>query len=156
MKPSVALVKKTIYHLADFGEITSQTIEATLEGLATRYPKDVCEAVFEYKITCETYKPRKKVTAPDIVSIDSTPSRRHRTSRLQERSDVRREFIHLAGNYQKQIIERWTCNDPNCSNHNNTCYVDPVSQCHYKLTVAHHKTLGNAIPAGDATLLAFY
>jgi len=79
LKPLVAYVKRTIHHLADFSEITSQTIEATLEGLATWYPKDVIEAVFEYKITCKTYKSRKKVAPPDITPINSTPLRRHHT-----------------------------------------------------------------------------
>ena len=99
LKPSVAYVKRTIHHLADFDEITSQTIKAILEGLTTQYPKDVIEAVFKYKISCETYKSRKKVAPPDIAPIDSTPSRRHRTSRLQEQSDIRHEFIYLAGTY---------------------------------------------------------
>ena len=34
-KLSVAYIKRTIYYLADFSKITSQTIKAILEGLVT-------------------------------------------------------------------------------------------------------------------------
>ena len=72
LKTLVFYIKRTIHHLADFSKITSQTIKATLEGLATRYLKDVIKAVFKYKITCKIYKLRKKVAPPDTTPIDST------------------------------------------------------------------------------------
>ena len=99
IKPLIAYIKKIIYYLANFGEITSQTIKAILEGLTTQYLKDVIKAIFKYKITYEIYKLKKKIATPDIISIDSTLLRRHRTLRLQEQLDIRREFIYLAGNY---------------------------------------------------------
>lgn len=82
-----------------------------------------------------------------------TGGRRTRTTMLVEQNEARVEAIRNAGHFQRQLMERWRCNDDNCTNRHNFCFPDPDDKSkHYNITAPQHDSWANAISRGDATL----
>ena len=89
-----------------------------------------------------------------FVPPDVSPGKNGRVSRLQEQHQVRVETLRTVGDFQGQLMERYRCQEDNCTNRNNFCFVDPVERTkHYNMTVAQQEAWASAMSRGEATLL---
>lgn len=93
----------------------------------------------------------------DVLSSSPPPQperkRISRGDRLQEQHATRLDAIRIAGDFQKQLMERWRCREENCTNKNNYCFIEPTdSTRHYNITAAQHEMWANSIGTGEATV----
>jgi hypothetical protein len=92
-------------------------------------------------------------SSPPATSAPAKESRKSRTSYLQEQNDARVQAIQNAGDFQRQLIERWRCIDNNCTNRNNFCFPDPQDRSkHYNITAPQHESWASAISRSEATI----
>jgi hypothetical protein len=83
-----------------------------------------------------------------------TGGRRTRTTMLVEQNKARVKAIRNAGYFQRQLMERWRCNDDNYTNRHNFCFPDLDDKIkHYNITAPQHDSWANAISRGEATLV---
>ncbi|OJD20631.1 hypothetical protein ACJ73_08033 [Blastomyces percursus] len=100
----------------------------------------------------------KKSRSTREVNIPSSPpipssNQSARTSQLLQQNSTRLDAIRNAGEFQRQLMDRFRCRQQSCTNQNNYCYPDPVdTSLHYNITVPQHESWANAISSGDATL----
>ncbi|KAK9245691.1 hypothetical protein V1506DRAFT_537665, partial [Lipomyces tetrasporus] len=65
----------------------------------------------------------------------------------------RLDAIRIAGDFQRQLMERWRCRDDNCTNKNNFCFPEPTDPSrHYNITAPQHEMWSNSIASGEATI----
>ena len=83
----------------------------------------------------------KQSNPPDILldatessTIITTPTgRRTRTHQLLERQRDQGEILINAGDFDRQLVNRWVGHDARCTNQNNFCFVDEDG-LHYNLS----------------------
>ena len=76
-----------------------------------------------------------------------------RTSYLQAQADVRLEKLQIAGDHDRQLVDRYHCHSKNCSNRGNFCYVPGgLTGPHYNITHVQMETWASAIGRADATI----
>lgn len=167
IKHSSGRGKATYHDFEDFDTANSEHILNILEKHHSRHRTGMVELHFEVLVDCEALsKAPKRPLQPgppsDIPSSDITSSpppiprkkqSNSRTHRLQEQHATRLDTIRVAGNFQRQLMDRWCCNEPNCTNKDNFCFPEPLDRTkHYNITAPQHETWSNAISSGEATI----
>ncbi|KKA22226.1 hypothetical protein T310_3744 [Rasamsonia emersonii CBS 393.64] len=157
------------HDIDDFTNAEAEQILALLDRQHKTFPRSQIQLHFEIKVVCEALQgnkkksrqssqPPKQSTTDEASSpISSSPpvasTRSNRTGRLLEQHSRRLESIRIAGDFQRQLMERYRCLDDNCTNKNNYCFPDPTDpNLHYNITAAQHEMWANSIASGEATL----
>ena len=166
-----------VQDIADFSAIETDRILKIIDTTRGEHPRSALYVLFEVKIDCNalTEKKKKKQETPKPVSAStvnnagsapSSPlattarSRSSRTSRLLDEQTVRQssrtaalEKIGTAGEFQRELMQKYRCIDQNCTNYNNYCYFDPRQpRQHFNITARQHESWANSISSGQATL----
>ena len=71
-------------------------------------------------------RPHRKTLSSDPID-ESAPQPRRRittTDRRLDQARERAEALHAAGNWDKDIVDRWQCRDSHYHNKNGWCFVD--------------------------------
>ena len=98
----------------------------------------------------------KQSNPPDILldatessTIITTPTgRRTRTHQLLERQRDQGEILINAGEFDRQLVNRWVCHAARCTNQNNFCFVDEDG-LHYDLSHTLQRDWAKALARGD-------
>lgn len=146
-------------HLNTFGEEEAADLEAIYHQYALRFRREILQGTFELWIQCSTYQAKKKavlsnkdIPSEDILPTDATPSKRKTcTSRLEDQNAIRMESLQRAGDYQKELYNRWQCTSKQCNNRKGVCFIDPYNNQHYRVGVGKHEAWSIAITRGEAT-----
>jgi hypothetical protein len=156
----------------DFEEFTHQEGDQIMEIMdqhRTNFRKGELLLIFEISTeadktalaTVAAATQQKRARRPvdvdsDILSSSPPPQpekkRLNRGERLQEQHTARLDTIRAAGDFQRQLMDRWRCREENCTNKNNYCFINPANHSHYNITVPQHETWANAISSNEATL----
>ena len=76
-----------------------------------------------------------------------------RQTKLQEQHATRLDALRLAGDFHRQLADRYQCRKENCTNHDNYCYLDPLDiSKHYSITHVQQEQWARAISQGEATI----
>jgi hypothetical protein len=90
---------------------------------------------------------------PSSPPIVQEKKKKNRTSALEAQQAVRLDKIQLAGDFEKQLVDRLVCRDKDCTNQDNFCWPDPINpKSHFAVTAPQQKSWAQAISTGDATL----
>ena len=61
------------------------------------------------------------------------------------------ELLQRAGDYQKELYDRWQYASKQCNNHKGVCFVDLYNNQHYRVGVGEYKAWSITITRGKAT-----
>jgi hypothetical protein len=153
----------------DFSITETLKVLDLIDNKREAHPGTALCVLFEIKVACEALISKKKRTAistaqqpQDPISIPSSPpvlptqTRSTRTTQLLEEAairEARRDRILTAGDFQRQLMQKYQCNDRNCTNYNNFCFPDPMDNTqHYNILATQHELWANRIASGGATI----
>lgn len=152
----------THHDFDDFDTANGSHILSIIDKHHSRHRTGMIEAHFDINVQCDAILPtpkRSRQPEPPSSDIPSSPpsfppkKRQNRSSRLQEQHSTRLDTIRVAGNFQRQLMDRWRCHDPNCTNKDNYCFPDPTERTkHFNITAVQHEAWANAISNGEATI----
>ena len=60
------------------------------------------------------------------------------------------ESLQRAGDYQKELYNRWQCTSKQCNNCKGVCFIDPYNNQHYRVSISEHKAWSIAITYNKA------
>ena len=98
-------------------------------------------------------RPHRETLSSDPVE-ESAPQSRRRITTTDKRVDQAREraeALHAAGNFDKDIVDRWQCRDSHCRNENGWCFVDFAGK-HYDISHDEQLIWAKAIANGQANV----
>ncbi|KAK9321415.1 hypothetical protein V1517DRAFT_308962 [Lipomyces orientalis] len=100
---------------------------------------------------------KQKRPKDDTDKVSSSPppqpEKKRRGDHLRDQHTARLDAIRIAGDFQRQLMERWRCRDDNCTNKNNFCFPEPTDPSrHYNSTAPQHEMWSNSIARGEATI----
>ncbi|EED19013.1 hypothetical protein TSTA_023480 [Talaromyces stipitatus ATCC 10500] len=153
----------------DFSITETLKVLDLIDNKREAHPGTALCVLFEIKVACEALISKKKRTAistaqqpQDPISIPSSPPvlptqiRSTRTTQLLEEAairEARQDRILTAGDFQRQLMQKYQCNDRNCTNYNNFYFPDPMDNTqHYNILATQHELWANRIASGGATI----
>ena len=101
----------------------------------------------------QSKRPYRETLSSDPID-ESAPQSRRRITTTDKRLDQAREraeALHAAGNWDKDIIDRWQCRDSHCRNENGFCFVDFAGK-HYDISHKEQLIWAKAIANGQANV----
>lgn len=154
------------YH--DLEELTLQSVEEVLElieKLRGQFRKGNMVMTFEINIKFDPKAANRAYgrdledsgledvsSSPPVATLSRTP-RKTRSTHLQEQNEARVRAIQNAGDFQRQLMDCWRCEDSNCTNRHNFCFPDPQERSkHYNITSPQHESWAGAISRDEATI----
>ncbi|KAK9364299.1 hypothetical protein V1509DRAFT_613601, partial [Lipomyces kononenkoae] len=143
----------------DFNDFSLSEAERILEIVdehRANFRKGKLMITFEISAVKEAPAKQKR-SADDADTVSSSPpappEKKRRGDRLQDQHTARLDAIRIAGDFQRQLMERWRCRDENCTNKNNFCFPEPSEPSrHYNITAPQHEMWSNSIASGEATI----
>ncbi|KAK9365656.1 hypothetical protein V1509DRAFT_649410 [Lipomyces kononenkoae] len=100
-------------------------------------------------------KQKRSADGADTISSSplAPPEKKRPGDRLQDQHTARLDAIRIAGDFQRQLMERWRCRDDNCANKNNFCFPEPADPSrHYNITAPQREMWSNSIASALATI----
>ncbi|KAH0541586.1 hypothetical protein FGG08_003934 [Glutinoglossum americanum] len=167
-----AATRKTaqkVHDLNDFGLIEANRILEMVEAAREQHPRSKIALTVEIRASTTTlaskpHPPKRKALEIDEEASSPIPSsppivqekkKKCRTSILEAQQAVRLDRIQLAGDFERQLVDRLVCKDKDCTNQDNFCWPDPMNpKSHFAVTAPQQKSWAQAISTGDATLSA--
>jgi hypothetical protein len=156
-----------VHDLDDFGLIEAGRILEMVEAAREQHPRSKIALTIEIRAstTVLAYKsrpPKRKALETDEDASSPIPSsppiaqekkKKSRTSMLEAQQAICLDKIQLAGDFERQLVDRLVCRDKDCTNQNNFCWPDPMNpKSHFAVTAPQQKSWAQAISTGDATL----
>ena len=155
---SIVVIIKAIHSRArnvhqtidNYTEIEWEKVLIVIDDESRKWKPDIT-----IKIEISMEEP-KQSNPPDILldatessTIITTPTdRRTRTHQLLERQRDQGEILINAGDFDRQLVNRWVCHDDRCTNQNNFCFVDEDG-LHYDLSHTLQRVWAKALARGD-------
>ena len=138
---TVKAAKTVRYHdLEDFGLREIEPVNQLVRSVHEQHPRSKVDLTLEVRVKIVSLEESRRRKAGVITAREpgdkassafgSSPpqplakKQSQRTTQRQAESDVRLAQIQLAGNFEKQLVDRYRCVDRSCTNHDNFCFVD--------------------------------
>ena len=158
-----------IHDLDDFSLRETERVLGMVNAAHDQHPRSKIAVTIEVKLTVELSKPKSKPNplkrkAPDTDPENSSPipssppviaekKRSNRTSKLAEQQAIRLDKIAQAGDFERQLTDKYICRDKGCVNRDGYCYPDHRNpQSHFSITAAQQKTWALCISKGESAL----
>ena len=117
------------------------TVKIEISAMATAPPK------------AQSKRPYRETLSSDPIDESAPQSRRRitTTDRRLDQARERAEALHAAGNWDKDIIDRWQCKDSHCRNENGFYFVDFAGK-HYDISHEEQLVWAKAIANSQANV----
>ena len=154
-----------VHDLEDFSIEEADRVLSMADAAREQHPRSKILLLLEIRLAdLPKTRPSKRSrpetdpenSSPPPSSPPVRPAKKpgHRTSKLAEQQAVRLDKIALAGDFERQLMDKWTCRSKECTNHEGLCYPDPLDRLiHYAISAVSQKSWATAISAGECTLL---
>lgn len=96
----------------------------------------------------QSKRPYQETLSSDHVEESASRRRVTTTDKRLDQARARAEALHAAGNWDKDIIDRWQCRDSHCRNENGWCFVDFAGK-HYDISHDEQLMWSKAIANGQ-------
>jgi hypothetical protein len=156
-----------MHDLEDFSLGETNRVLGLINAAHEQHPRSKIAITIEIKASVSISKAKSnshKRKAPDTDLENSSPipssppvsaekKKSNRTSKLAEQQAIRLDKIAQAGDFERQLADKWICRDKGCTNQDAYCFPDPQdSRTHYSITAVQQKSWAQAISAGECTL----
>ena len=156
-----------MHDLEDFSLGETNRVLGLINAAHEQHPRSKIAVTIEIKASVSISKAKSnshKRKAPDTDLENSSPipssppvsaekKKSNRTSKLAEQQAIRLDKIAQAGDFERQLADKWICRDKGCTNQDAYCFPDPQdSRTHYSIISVQQKSWAQAISAGECTL----
>ena len=159
------------HNVDDFDLAANQRVLQMLALCRQKFPRSKVTVYVEVKadMTISKGKPKAKTGDSHRTSLAQTShtaeppssppfvvaerSKKSRSSKVEEQAAVRLDKISLAGNFQRQLADRWKCRDKNCSRRDHFCFPDEQdARIHFDINSVQMESWAQAIESGKVTI----
>lgn len=156
--------RQLTHQLSDFSTTEALRVGKLLKEKRQAHPGSQLCILFEVKVDCpgllrkrtNTLSATHQLPNNDNTTSPTASQRITRTTKLLEEASARQERMNqmsVAGDFQRQLMEKYQCDDNKCTNYKNFCYRNPMEpSMHFNIISTQHELWANSISRGNATL----
>jgi hypothetical protein len=156
-----------MHDLDDFSLGETERVLGIVNTAREQHPRSKIILTIEVKLSVELSNPKPKLQkrkVPDTDNENSSPipssppvimekKKSKRTSKLAEQQAIRLDKIIQAGDFERQLADKYICRDKGCTNQDAYCYPDPRDpHTHFSITAVQQKTWAQCISTGECTV----
>jgi hypothetical protein len=154
-----------IHDLDDFSLRETERVLGMVNAAREQHPRSNIVLTIEVKVSVQLSKPnphKRKASNPNPESSSPIPSsppvvvekkKSNRTSKLEAQQAIRLDKIAQAGDFERQLADKYICRDKGCTNQDAYCFPDPRDpQSHFSITAVQQKTWAQCISTGECTI----
>jgi hypothetical protein len=156
-----------MHDLDDFSLGETECVLGIVNTAREQHPRSKIILTIEVKLSVELSNPKPKLQkrkVPDTDNENSSPipssppvimekKKSKRTSKLAEQQAIRLDKIIQAGDFERQLADKYICRDKGCTNQDAYCYPDPRDpHTHFSITAVQQKTWAQCISTGECTV----
>ena len=128
-----------MHNLDDFSLGETERVLGMVNAAREQHPRSKIAITIKVKLSVELSKSKPnlhKRKAPNTDPENSSPipssppviiekKKLNRTSKLAEQQAIRLDKIAQAGDFERQLADKYICRDKGCINQDAYCYLDP-------------------------------